>query len=178
MEFQNGKIYTIRSHQTNKYYIGSTNHKTLAQRLGKHRSNYKEYLNNTRRYVSSYEILKYNDYYIELLELYPCNTKDELRRREGELIRQFKSEIVNISIAGRTAAQYSQENKQVILAKQKQYYINNKQLILETQKQTTICECGLTTTFHHKLRHMKSTKHINIINQQLLLNNELTFYNF
>ena len=178
MEFQNGKIYTIRSHQTNKYYIGSTNHKTLAQRLGKHRSNYKEYLNNHNNYISSFEILQHTDHYIELLELYPCNTKDELRRREGEIIRQYKSEIVNISIAGRTAAQYSQENKQVILAKQKQYYINNKQLILETQKQTTICECGLTTTFHHKLRHMKSTKHINIINQQLLLNNELTFYNF
>ena len=178
MEFQNGKIYAIRSHQTNKYYIGSTNHATLAQRLGKHRSNYKDYLNNNNGYISSFEILQYTDHYIELLELYPCNTKDELRRREGEIIRQYKSEIVNISIAGRTAAQYSQENKQVILAKQKQYYINNKQLILETQKQTTICECGLTTTFHHKLRHMKSTKHINIINQQLLLNNELTFYNF
>ena len=178
MEFQNGKIYTIRSYMCDKYYIGSTNHKTLAQRLGKHRGNYKEYLKDNNNYISSFEILQYTDHYIELLEIYPCNTKDELRRREGEIIRQYKSEIVNISIAGRTATQYSQENKQVILAKQKQYYINNKQLILETQKQTTICECGLTTTFHHKLRHMKSTKHINIINQQLLLNNELTFYNF
>ncbi len=81
MEFQNGKIYTIRSHQTDKYYIGSTNQQTLAQRLGKHRSGYNIYLNNNSNYLSSYEILQHSDHYIELLELYPCNTKAELYRR-------------------------------------------------------------------------------------------------
>ena len=84
MEFQNGKIYTIRSFQTDKYYIGSTNHKTLSQRLSKHKSNYKDWLKDKDScYVTSFEILKYDDYYIELLELYPCNLKAELHKREG-----------------------------------------------------------------------------------------------
>ena len=179
MEFQHGKIYTIRSYQTNRYYIGSTNHKTLAQRLGKHRSNYKEYLNNTRRYVSSYEILKYNDYYIELLELYPCNTKDELHRREGELIRQFKSDVVNIIIPGnRTIEQRAEQKKQYRLGnivhvkeQKKQYRLDNKEHIKEHKKQTILCECGLSINKDHKSRHIKSNIHIN----NLYLN-ELNYY--
>jgi hypothetical protein len=136
MEFQNGKIYTIRSHQTNKYYIGSTNQKTLSQRLGKHRSCYNIYLNNnTRGYISSFEILQYTDHYIELLELYPCNTKAELHRKEGELIREFKSDVVNIQIAGRTQAEYIVDNVEHITEYYKQYNINNAVQKKEYNKQ-------------------------------------------
>ena len=66
MEFQNGKIYTIRSFQTEQYYIGSTNHKTLSQRLSKHKANYRDWLKDKKKYTTSYEILKYDDCYIEL----------------------------------------------------------------------------------------------------------------
>ena len=237
MEFQNGKIYTIRSHQTNKYYIGSTNQKTLSQRLGKHRYSYKEYLTNNIHYISSFEILKYSDYYIELLIAYPCNNKYELRRKEGELIRQFKSDVVNIQIAGRTHKEYNEDNHETILERHKQYrqdnhetiaerdrqyrldnseyikerfkqyYINNKEHIAEHNKQyyednktnllehikqyreshkeekaewdrqPIICECGLTINKSNKQRHMRTTKHINLLNQQLFIN-ELNNYNF
>jgi len=182
MEFQHGKIYTIRSHQTNRYYIGSTNHKTLAQRLGKHRGNYKEYLNKTRRYVSSFEILQYNDHYIELLEIYPCNTKDELHRREGELIRQFKSDVVNIIIPGnRTIEQRAEQKKQYRLGnivhvkeQKKQYRLDNKEHIKEHKKQTILCECGLSINKDHKSTHLKTNKHTTNINNLYL--NELNYY--
>ena len=213
MEFQNGKIYTIRSHQTNRYYIGSTNQLTLSQRLGKHRSNYKEYLKDNTNYTSSYEILQHTDHYIELLELYPCNTKAELYRREGELIRQFKSDLVNICIAGRTSKEHYNDNKEYykqyiinsairiaeykvnnkeqmaeynkqyrvnnieyLLEYHNQYKLNNKEKIAEQKKQPYICECGSTITNNVKQRHMKSTKHINLIQQ--LFNNELNHYTF
>ena len=232
MEFQNGKIYAIRSHQTNKYYIGSTNQLTLAQRLGKHRGNYKDYLKNNNGYMSSFEILQYTDHYIELLELYPCNTKAELQRREGELIRQYKSDLVNIVINGRTPKEYRVDNKEQISEREKQYsidnaehkkqyrqvnkehiaerqkqysnvnvehiaeyhkqhyiininrikeqhkqyYNDNKHAILEQKKQPYVCVCGLTITKHGKAQHMRTTKHINLIQQ--LFNNELNHYNF
>ena len=177
MEFQNGKIYTIRSHQTNKYYIGSTNQKTLSQRLGKHRCGYKKYLtNNNNKYTSSFEILQYTDHYIELLELYPCNTNDELHRREGELIRQYRSDVVNIQMAGRTQKEYRVDNIQVISEQMKQYKLNNKEKIVEQNKQTIICECGSTINKHEKPRHIKTPKHINLIQQ--LFNNELNHYTF
>ena len=192
MEFQNGKIYAIRSHQTNKYYIVSTNQLTLAQRLGKHRYSYKEYLTNNIHYISSFEILKYSDYSIELLIAYPCNNKYELRRKEGELIRQFKSDVVNIQIAGRTHKEYNEDNHETILERHKQYrqdnhetiaerdrqyYINNRQVISEKRKQTFICECGSTTLYSNKYYHIRTNKHINLINQQLFIN-ELNNYNF
>ena len=121
-DYSNGKIYTIRSHQTNKYYIGSTRMKTLAQRLGSHRGQYKNYLkDNTNDYISSFEILKYSDYYIELLEDYPCSSKEQLFKREGELQRQFKSEIVNIQLCGRS--------KEEIKANCKIYYESHQEEI-------------------------------------------------
>ena len=40
MDYKNGKIYTIRSFQTDKYYIGSTC-TMLSKRFSNHKSNYK-----------------------------------------------------------------------------------------------------------------------------------------
>ena len=187
MEFQNGKIYTIRSHQTNRYYIGSTNHKTLAQRLGKHRGNYKDYLNNNNGYMSSFEVLQYTDHYIELLELYPCNTKDELHRREGELIREFKSDVVNIIINCRTQLEYRQDNIERIKQRYvdnsehyKQYRLNNKERMKEFNrnycKLKHTCDCGLVLAFKHLKQHLERSIHPKLIQQ--LFNNELNHYNF
>ena len=157
-DYSNGKIYTIRSHQTNKYYIGSTRMNTLAQRLGKHRSNYKDYLKDNIRnnYISSFDLLMYNDHYIELLEDYPCSSKEQLFKREGELQRQFKSEIVNRIITGRTQLEYYNDNlehfkayreshkdeykaycethKEELKAYRKDYYDNHKEDIILHQK--------------------------------------------
>ena len=127
--YQNGKIYTIRSNQTVKYYIGSTAQKTLAQRLGKHRSNYNDYMNGKGHFRYVFEILKYNDYYIELLELTPCNSKIELERREGQLQRQYKSEIVNNNIAGQTVIEYKETHKEEIKANQQVYNETHKEQI-------------------------------------------------
>ena len=87
MDYKNGKIYTIRSHYTDKFYIGATC-STLIKRLSQH----------TRKAngTSAREILRHEDYYIELLELYPCTSKIELNKREGELIRMNKDKCVNI----------------------------------------------------------------------------------
>ena len=124
--YENGKIYSIRSHQTDKYYIGSTCLE-LCKRLYCHRQTYKMHLNDKYAYMSSYEILKYDDHYIEVIEDYPCKTKRELEKREGELQRQYKNDIVNNNYAHSTPEQFSE--------KQKQYYNENKEKKLEYQKQ-------------------------------------------
>ena len=102
--YENGKIYTIRSHQTEKIYIGSTC-MPLSKRLHKHKSDY-----NTCRKISSCEILKYDDYYIELLENFPCRCRDELVKREGELIREHLKNVVNSYIAGRSNDERKQDH--------------------------------------------------------------------
>jgi hypothetical protein len=139
MDYKNGKIYTIRSPQTNMYYIGSTA-SSLAKRLDFHRSQYKA----KTCYYSSFEILKYDDYYIELLELYPCKDRVELNKREGELQRQHKDSCINIRVAGRTPNEYYCENREEFLEKAKQYYEDHKDKkkeYYETNKDT-ILEIG------------------------------------
>jgi hypothetical protein len=123
LNYQNGKIYTIRSHQTEKYYIGSTC-RDLSKRLYEHK----------QKSASSKEILKYDDAYIELLELFPCNSKDELNKREGEFIRLHKDNCVNVQIAGRTFKEWCENNKEKRKEQKKQWANNNKEKIKEAIK--------------------------------------------
>ena len=113
--YANGKIYTIRSHQTDKYYIGST-----TQPLSKRFYQHKQQIENHSRYSENYNMAKINgiiynkkvpmllslkdilchsDAYIELLEEYPCKNKKQLEKREYELIREHKDNVVNIIIS-------------------------------------------------------------------------------
>ncbi|ARF12390.1 hypothetical protein Klosneuvirus_5_60 [Klosneuvirus KNV1] len=79
--YQHGKIYKITSDETEQIYIGSTI-QPLHKRLIQHRNKYKRYKNGTYHYLSSFEIVNYDDAVIILIENYPCNTKEELFIRE------------------------------------------------------------------------------------------------
>ena len=176
VNYANGKIYCIRSHQTNDIYIGSTC-QTLSKRMTNHRNDYKRYTEGkTKRYTSSFDILKYGDAYIELIELYPCNQKCELLKQEGGVIRDRK--CVNKRIAGRTKKQYYldnkdeikqyhnqyyQDNKDELKQSKKQYQEDNKDKIKEYRKQKVTCECGAIITKRCKTRHIKSKKHQDFI---------------
>ena len=157
-DYQLGKIYCIRTYQSNEVYVGSTI-QTLSNRMGGHRRDFKAYKKGTNtKYVSSFEILKYTDCYIELVKLNPCNSKTELDREEGKYIRQM--DCVNKNIPGRTKAQYRIENKDKISAKMKEYYIDNKASITEYRKtHKFICKCGGNYRIDNKPRHFRSTKH-------------------
>ena len=95
----NGKIYAIKSNQTDKVYIGSTI-RPLNRRLDGHKSDYKSYLNDKFSYVTSFEIVKFEDCFIELLEEVMCQDKIELHKIEGQYIKEMK--CVNKNIPGRT----------------------------------------------------------------------------
>lgn len=178
-DYQEGKIYTIRSHQTNKYYIGSTT-QPLAKRLFGHKSNYSKYMEGKfKSNLTSFEIIKLNDYYIELFENYPCNSKNELDKREGELIRLHKNECVNIVIPCRTKKQYTLDTKDIkreydrnyreVNKDKKQecnrnYRENNKDKIKERKTLLINCVCGSIIQHKHKASHLKTIKHKNYIN--------------
>jgi hypothetical protein len=169
--YLNGKIYTIRSYQTDNVYVGSTT-QTLADRMKGHRKDFKCYKKGTGNFVSSFEILKYDDAYIELVILNPCNSKTELDAVEGQYIR--KMECVNKNIAGRSrkeyrmdnsdrlneiSKQYYLENKESIKERKSQYYIDNRDKINEYKNQKHTCICGGKYTTGHKSQHLKTKKH-------------------
>ena len=171
MGYENGLIYTIRSHQTTDIYIGSTT-QPLYKRIHQHKRNFKCWKNGKYNYVSSYELMKYGDVYIELLELCPCDSKMELCRREGELIREM--ECVNKRIEGRTRNEYRADNKEKIKQQQKEWLESNQDKMKEYAKEYREtnknkinkdyeCECGGKYTYSHKSKHLKTKKHLNHI---------------
>jgi hypothetical protein len=72
-KYENGKIYEIVCYETGERYVGSTTH-TLEVRLEQH-----TWKNNS---CCSKQIISRGNYYIELIENYPCETKEELLWRE------------------------------------------------------------------------------------------------
>ena len=127
-DYQKGKIYSIRSHLTDDVYIGSTC-KRLSMRMGHHRYNAKNGIGS----CSSKTILDFGDAYIELIEEYPCDNREQLNRREGEIIRN--TVCINKEIAGRTDKQYREDNKEKIEEYAKQYREDNKDKLAEQKKQ-------------------------------------------
>ena len=94
--YQNGKIYKIIDNETNKCFFGSTI-ETLIRRLEGHKGLLKKHQKCPNLgYCVSYEILINNNYRIELVELFPCNSKSELVEREQFYI--MNNECINIKL--------------------------------------------------------------------------------
>jgi len=139
-KFENGKIYKIVDDSNNNIYIGSTIQKYISTRLSGHRMSYKKYIETNKQYMTSFEILKNNNYHMELIELYPCKNSISLRTRERYWIDQL--ECVNKQMPVRTdeelkeyGREYRVTNKEKIKQTYKEYYIANKESISEKSRE-------------------------------------------
>ena len=160
-KYHKGKIYTIRSNQTNLYYIGSTT-QDLYKRLYEHKKDYKLFNNEKKNYITSYEIVKYDDVYIELLEIFKCENKNELNKREGELIRQYKDNVVNKYIPNRTSKEYYQDNQDKISAKDKLNKEYRNKVKREWHDKKYKCDkCNIEICNGNKYKHNKTQSHLN-----------------
>tara|TARA_R110000744_G_scaffold363491_1_gene471826 strand:+ start:135 stop:668 length:534 start_codon:yes stop_codon:yes gene_type:complete len=169
-DYSLGKIYMIypkvEDPDEGDVYYGSTT-ETLGRRMAKH------------RYQSYCKILfdKYGveNCFIELVEEYPCETKEHLNKKEGEYIRNHK--CVNKRIAGRTnkeryidnfdklkeqKKQYYIENRDKKLEQHKQYRIDNRDKIKERQNQKASCpHCNKEMTKYYMPIHIKLGRCLN-----------------
>jgi hypothetical protein len=75
----------------------------------------------------------WSNWYIELYENFPCSCKEELCKREGEIIRLIGN--LNIRIEGRKQKEYQIENKEKIKEKKKEYKKKNTEKIKEYNKE-------------------------------------------
>jgi len=148
-DYSSGKIYMVypkvEDPDEGDVYYGSTT-VTLARRMAVHRS---------KKNCSSKLLFdKYGveNCFIELVENYPCETKEQLYKKEGEYIRANK--CINKNIAGRPKneqmkeyyienrdklseqrKEYRIENRDKISEQRKEYYIENRDKLLEQQKE-------------------------------------------
>lgn len=176
VNYQNAKIYVIRSPNTEKVYVGSTCQK-LCNRMANHMSSYRAYNKGSAKYTRSFEIIKLGGAYIELLEKCPCSCKEELHKTEGVYIR--KHDCVNQRIAGRTqkewrkdnkewaawhkeyTKQWAADNKDKVAASNKTYYDKNTKAILANQSKRVVCHvCGIWIAKSSKAKHVKRKNHL------------------
>jgi hypothetical protein len=186
VNYQSGKIYKITG--GNLTYIGSTT-VPLSQRLAQHKYDYKDYNEGKRKNgVTSFKVLDYPDCAISLIEKSPCKDKEELHARERFWIEN--TDCVNKFIPNRSKAEYFQDNKVRLLAKNKIYRVENvetinaqreqyreqnrealrekariyreknKEEISKKQGAKWTCECGRTCQNNGRFRHLKSEIHI------------------
>ena len=122
-DFQKGKIYFIGNFQDNDIYIGHTT-QTLKRRFQKHKDSIKvEKLKHRKLYTKMIE-LGVEHFYIEEIEKCPCNSIDELEKRERHYILE-RQPVLNIQIPQRTMEEWKQDKKEHLQEYEKQRHLNN-----------------------------------------------------
>ena len=116
-KYTTGKIYRNWNMMNDRFYVGSTIQPLHKRMIGHRCDAGKQQCSKVKLYTDM-NTLGYEHFKIELIEYYPCNSRDELIRREGEIIRELKLEL-NMQIAGRTSKEWFMENKDILKEKQK-----------------------------------------------------------
>jgi len=170
--YQNGKIYRLVCSETGNQYIGSTT-QTLPQRKAGHKKPSNTCM--SKLFINPDIIL---------IETYPCDTKDELHKRERFHIEN--NECVNLTTPTRTTKEwlidnkdknsetlkkYQEKNKDKIKKLKNEYYQKNKERQLEKNKEYKeknneyiTCECGSIIRLYNITTHKKTKKHIDYQN--------------
>ena len=120
VDYSNGKIYRVEpicEHLENEVYYGSTSQARLCVRWAGHKRDYK-YKHKTTLACILFDKFGVENCNITLVELFPCETKDELNSREGWYHRNVP--CVNRYIAGRSKADYRQDNRILINDRQRE----------------------------------------------------------
>ncbi len=176
--YQNGKIYKLVNTEGTLTYIGSTC-QSLAQRKAKHHGSYKCWKNGKGNYITSFKIFEDDEEgcKIILLEVFPCNTRNELEKREryyiesNECINKYRPTRTdkeyrddNIEKAKQYKKVYYEKNKDRILEHEKLYQEKNRNIISHKRNVRKDCTCGFSYTLRNKARHMKSKDHHKYMN--------------
>ena len=183
--YQNGKIYKIINPQNEVIYIGSTAQEKLCKRFSTH-----PYRGNGNRII--------------LLEHYSCNCREELVKKEQEVIEQHENLLNQMRAYNSEEYQkeyykeynekwrinnkekykeqkkrycqknkekmkeynrtHYQENKEKMKEYYKEYYKENKNEISEKNKVKVLCDCGCDVVKKSLSRHIKTRKHIDLMN--------------
>ena len=137
VNYQNGKIYKIVDISRTKIYIEATTKQYVSQRMDEHRRKYrtcklgKGDLIKTRSF-ELFEEFGVDNCVIELIETYPCASRDELNRKEGEHIKN--NVCVNKIVAGRTPKEYRNDHIERIKERDTTFYRENKATIKEKRR--------------------------------------------
>jgi len=127
VNYQEGKIYKIYCNVTGDCYYGSTT-QPLAKRISQHKKQHC-----AKHQCASQVIIQRGNFDVSLVENFPCNSKDELHRRERYYIENHS--CVNKSVPTRTRKEHSAANKDKNAEYNKTWYEANKEKVLAKKKE-------------------------------------------
>jgi len=105
----------------------------------------------------------WNEWVMIPIEVYSCNSKNELEIRERHHI-DFLRPTLNKQIPTRTDKEYREDNKEKNKEYSKEYTKDNKEKIEERKKAKVICDhCGCEVRKDGLITHKKSKKCINFV---------------
>jgi hypothetical protein len=142
VNYSNGKVYKLVSFSSDNVYYGSTCSQ-LSRRLAGHKCAYNRWKADKRGYITSFEVMKYTDAEIVLVESVNCTSKEELHAAERKHVEN--NVCTNKQVPGRSNKEYCDKYRQ-----------DNRHIINEK----ILCECGKYSTRVNAARHKRSKKHL------------------
>ena len=166
-------IYKIicKDENIKEMYIGSTFN--LNQRINEHKRHYKY---DRSKDIKLYKFIKdFDNFKFEILETFECETKRQKEQKEQEYMdkllptlntqKAYITEEFKKERDKKNSKLHYAENKEQELLNRKKYQERPeiKQKIKDRRSQKINCECGISYTFGHRSRHLKSKKHTNYL---------------
>ena len=110
--YQESKIYKIYNTISDDIYIGGTS-QILCKRMRDHRKCINTLAKQHYPLYRAFKAYGVENFFIELIDKYPCNDKEELRKKEGDYIRELNP-LFNKNIPGRKKKEYQAEYRENI----------------------------------------------------------------
>lgn len=185
IDYKKAMIYKICCNdlKIKDIYVGSTTEFT--KRKNAHKSKYNNEMINYLLYNCIRNNGGWENWSMILIEKYPCNDNIELRARERYYVEtlnaNLNSQIPIITKQEKQKAmikyriehkeyhnkynkEYRVDHKEDIKKYNKDYYKTNKYIITRRE----ICECGVSIQVYNKIRHLKSEKHLDLLNNPFI----------
>ena len=193
-DYKEGKIYKIKCNETGEQYFGSTTY-SLQARLNGHKSNSKSKTKRKGQCVSRQIIIRGNfqielvenyscetkqelhkreRFYIdnnECINSYiPTRTRKEYKELHKEKYKEYnhtweKEHRQERNVYNNNLYKTNEDYREKTKVRASQYYEQNKKKILERMLVRYVCCCGVEGSVANKLRHEKTKRHQDFINQ-------------
>jgi len=192
--YKEGKIYKIKCNETGEQYFGSTTG-SLRVRLNCHKSKTKSKKQCMSRQIinrgnfqielvenysceTKHELHKRERFYIDNNEcvnrIIPTRTQKEYRELHKEKLKECKRTYEKEhrqerNIYKNNYYKANEDYREKTKARASQYYEQNKEKVLERLRVRYVCCCGKEGLVQHKIRHEKTKRHQDFINQTSLI---------
>lgn len=138
-KYSNSIIYTITNENfPNLVYVGSTIN--LKDRIRTHKRDCKRYPN---RLVYSVINNNWDDWIFNIYESFKCNSVEELKNRETEVIKEIGNLNKNLPYGKKTMKEWYIDNKLKHKENVKEYYLKNREKRLIQMKNYNILKKNL-----------------------------------